>query len=365
MRASHSLKILLGLAVAAGPVAATNPTHYGPPSNVDGVCQSDESDRYFNQCGSDGQTCYLCSASCSDASDCPTDKPDGTTASPICSSDGQCMLSCSSDDQCEPGAWCWIPSGDTTGYCTYTLEKDCYYIESVEGSWVSISSSSSSQTVSYAVGMTTVATDIEASSWGTALATAIEDGFTVEVPSGSYSVTGSTASSLSTTYSSVVSTTPATTSSSSFGSGVLWQWTFDFTLGCGTATATGQDLVLTPNVINAPCCLPGMFVDIEDPFSQCVDGTPTMCDRSDIAATTSGPSGSSVDESAGAVAAGVVSAIVIVGALIAIPLIIKSRAKAKMQTPVVQASWATTTVAVTTDLPQAEIVGGSDYRLSN
>jgi len=87
--------------------------HYEKPP-----CQSDEVDAQIQ--GIDGDACV---PKCDSTGTCPTDKPAGTLAKPMCalqdqSGDKYCALVCLADFMCPKGSKCGKPSG-LTGICVY------------------------------------------------------------------------------------------------------------------------------------------------------------------------------------------------------------------------------------------------------
>merc|ERR1719449_435880 len=107
------LLALLGLG------SATNPTHYGDPKQG---CESDE--MAVRVSGLQGT---FCSPKCSGMGQCPSDLPDGDSATPSCAlkssttSDRFCALMCESDSDCGTGS-CEHISG--MGLCTYAATED-------------------------------------------------------------------------------------------------------------------------------------------------------------------------------------------------------------------------------------------------
>lgn len=250
-----------------------NPTHYGPPSVVGGQCKSDERD-YGSHCQPN--------LFCKEDSDCPTDVPPTATGTPRCHPGISppapwnewpfCYLPAGPNGECPLGAYAF-----NDVFCFYSREKDCYYIESVSGSWVSISSSSGDQSVTYQEGITRSHTVSDSSTWGASVTVTASAGFDFFGAETSISVAGTVSNSVSHAYSSTFSMSSTTTHSYQFKAGVVWQWKFAVKAGCGTSTASGHDLALTTNLINPPCCLPGMFADPTNPTGACAPGTPSMC----------------------------------------------------------------------------------------
>merc|ERR1719265_3058325 len=102
------------------PPSPPSPT---PPSPSSGhyekpPCASDEMDAQIQ--GVDGEACV---PKCDASGSCPTDKPTGTLAKPMCalqdqSGDKYCALVCVADFMCPSGAKCGKPSG-AVGICVY------------------------------------------------------------------------------------------------------------------------------------------------------------------------------------------------------------------------------------------------------
>jgi len=265
-----------------------NPTHYGPPWQVNGNCLNDESVYHYdstspglpkNACGLGADACVFCSASCQQDSDCPQDTP------PINKYPGQssivcnpvCILQCDTDDECPAGSFCLINQQYSNRNCVYRRSKDCYYIAAVTGTWVSISSSPGNQHVTYQEGTTHSQTGIVSSTWGASATTSASAGFSAFGIDGSASVSGTVSSSISASYSATFSKSETTTYSYDFGPGVVWLWKFTIKTSCESAVSSGHDLELTPNALYPPCCLPGMFTDITKPNGGCLNGTPNLC----------------------------------------------------------------------------------------
>lgn len=265
-------------------INAENPTHYGPTSPVDGQCKADEKELILETpigCGTDDIkiACLQCSKPCKTVSDCPMDLPPSTSATPSCwGSPLSCVLKCSSDDDCPLGAKCVEYQGyKNDKHCAFQQASDCYWIGNIDGSWVSISSSSGQQTVRYEEGVTHVHSIRDSSSWGTTVTASTKAGFSAFGSYGSVSVTGTVSANVSHSYSDTFTMSEKKTYTYNFGPGVVWQWKFNVHNGCGKAVASGHDLALTPNALAPPCCLPGMFLDIRNPVGGCLASTPRIC----------------------------------------------------------------------------------------
>jgi len=100
---------------APSPTPTPGAPHYEKPP-----CQDDEVQASITGTGG-----AACAPVCEDNT-CPTDVPDGVTASPSCVLSDQsgnkfCALLCQSDDECyaDGGANCAVPQGAPTGVCVY------------------------------------------------------------------------------------------------------------------------------------------------------------------------------------------------------------------------------------------------------
>ena len=270
-------------------VGDENPTHYGPPSNIGGTCKSDEWDLNWGVQPGGPDEVYICKGGpdlgCQQDSDCPTDVPPSTGATPACrtyqitsGNVNLCELSCKADKDCPLGSFCFSPYPDGQYLqCAYRQSTDCYYIANVRGSWVSVGSSSGKQSVSVQEGVTRSHEVSDSSAWGGSVTTSVSAGFKFFGADSSVSVSGTASHDISHSYSSTFSKTTTTTYTYDFDAGVVWQWQFNVADGCGPTLASGHDYALTLNKANPPCCLPGFFMDPKTPHGDCVEGTANIC----------------------------------------------------------------------------------------
>ncbi len=61
------------------------------------------------------------------------------------------------------------------------------------------------------------------------------------------------------------------------GAGVIWQFEYKIRHLFGTNTIGTRNIVLTNNVDERPCCLPGTFLDHSKPHGPCLPGYPCAC----------------------------------------------------------------------------------------
>lgn len=262
----------------------TNPTDYGPSPATDscrpGECWYDNSIY-----GLTYWVCGGCKGGCDSTSDCSTNVPDGANANDVqCGVlngySGVCHLTCTQNSDCgNSGDLCIRDtSSDSAGVCgAFTNTDKCYYVELVNGQWVQIQSSSSEQEVSFQEGVTRTYGVESSSTWGSKVTASVSAKFGVFGIGGSASVTGEISQQFSEQYSSTFAMSSTQTHTFKYGPGVVWQWQFAIQDGCGSATASASDLVLTGGAFAPPCCLPGYSKNISDPTGPCAAG-PNLCD---------------------------------------------------------------------------------------
>lgn len=245
-----------------------NPTHYGPCD----ACQSDEGCYTAKWQGLRSSACIAQEAFKCNSTSCPTDKPSEAQGDPFCAGDG-CYIKCKEDSDCGSGATC----AREVGECWYFSAVDrCYYIEATQGKWEQIQSSSSNQTVQFEEGITRGYTVQSSTTWGAQATASVSSGFKFFGLKESIDVTGEISTSVSQQYSSTFSMSTTVTHGFAFGPGVVWQWQFTISDGCGATTGSGHDLTLTSGAFAPPCCLPGYFEDITKPHGACHSG-PNIC----------------------------------------------------------------------------------------
>lgn len=108
------------------PTPSPGAPHYEKPP-----CQAGEAQASVT--GADGATC---APPCDASGSCPTDVPDGVTASPQCALHDQsgnqyCALICSSDGECDQagGASCAHPTAGQPGLCVYPTSSGNYQLD--------------------------------------------------------------------------------------------------------------------------------------------------------------------------------------------------------------------------------------------
>merc|ERR1711988_68600 len=166
-----------------------------------------------------------------------------------------------------------------TGPNQLVCSLDCSDVKSVEGKWNRLQSSNGdSQQVTITVGTTTTNSNTDSTSYGNNLESSVKAGFSFGGAQASVEVKGSVSQSMSHAYSDTFSQTTTKEQTFTFTAGTVWQWEFDATgqWSCGDGTSKSSSLMLTPNH-NAPCCLPGYFLNDQDPTGGCMEGSPRQC----------------------------------------------------------------------------------------
>jgi hypothetical protein len=160
-----------------------------------------------------------------------------------------------------------------------------------QGSWVPINGiyNGNQQKVTYTVGTTTTDSQSVTSTdaWKKSITGTASVGFSFLGASAevSISVTGEFSESQASSVSQAVAQSESQTFEADFNQGQVWQFVYDAADVCDTAgfTINVEELVLTNGQYDPPCCLPGYFVDDNNPHGPCVaiNGIASPCTCSD------------------------------------------------------------------------------------
>lgn len=153
-------------------------------------------------------------------------------------------------------------------------------IETVTGAWEYKASVNGGYTLSVTQGTIHDTAISNSKEWGMEVGGSVEQGYKIPlVGSGSISVESKYSSSQSQSYSESFQSSKETTTTLSFSTGgVLWAWVFTTVDPCGSSK-TMQDYVMTRNMYETPCCLPGWAQDTYTQFGVCAGGSPNLCDE--------------------------------------------------------------------------------------
>jgi hypothetical protein len=156
-----------------------------------------------------------------------------------------------------------------------------------QGSWVAINGiyNGNKQQVSYTVGTTTTdsKTVTSTDAWKKSITGTASAGFTFMGVSASVKVsaTGEFSGSQASSVGQAVTQSESQTFQAEFNQGQVWQFVFDAADVCDVTgfSINVQELALTKGKYDYPCCLPGYFVDDNNPHGPCVtiNGIPSPC----------------------------------------------------------------------------------------
>jgi hypothetical protein len=156
-----------------------------------------------------------------------------------------------------------------------------------QGSWVAINGiyNGNKQTVSYTVGTTTTdsKTVTSTDAWKKSITGTASAGFSFMGASASVKVsaTGEFSGSQASSVGQAVTQSESQTFEADFNQGQVWQFVFDAADVCDVTgfSINVKELALTKGKYDYPCCLPGYFVDDNNPHGPCVaiNGIPSPC----------------------------------------------------------------------------------------
>jgi len=202
----------------------------------------------------------MCLPKCSSSDTSCPGKPSDVTAQPKClllGSVGWCLLSCTSDSQCDVGnSMRCVGKENGAGSCAYDLN---YYVKSVSGRWKHISYSSGSQSVSIAVGTTHSYTVADTQKWAISASAKTGLGFTFLDTAGLKGPEVSVQASYEYTqqHTDMFSETTTVTKTYQFPAGTVWQYELVIENLGGSTTIRPTDFAQTDGDFDNPCCLPG------------------------------------------------------------------------------------------------------------
>jgi hypothetical protein len=193
-----------------------------------------------------------------------------------------------------------VSNGGQYGYCDASegvfQPKSSDVVVAIEGSWVSIGSSSNSGSFETTSGTVLASTVSSTSSYSSSITRTMEEGYSFWVSVGiagyagyaSKKVGRTTSRTTAQTYSRSFTEFETETMTFDFDAGVVWQWQFSITDGCGkVSTVKTRDVVQTASQGRRPCCMPGYFLDPAAPHGDCegdLDGEVTnFCGTQDSA----------------------------------------------------------------------------------
>jgi len=150
----------------------------------------------------------------------------------------------------------------------FVIGPNCLDIEDRVGEWKPVGSTNGVQSYSYYHGTTNSWATETSETFGETSTTEFSRSFATRRTNSSKTVTGETSHFVASSASSEFSTTESYERTFQFhDAGVVWQWDFESEGICGHSTTKTDNLMLTANGAEEPCCLPGAFRDFNNPHS--------------------------------------------------------------------------------------------------
>mmetsp|Transcript_23163 Transcript_23163/g.66811 ORF Transcript_23163/g.66811 Transcript_23163/m.66811 type:complete len:185 (+) Transcript_23163:382-936(+) len=137
------------------------------------------------------------------------------------------------------------------------------------GKWVNIQSSPGGSSFKVSIGIQRGYNVENTNEWATKATIEAQQGFKFLGYDGHVTVTGESAYTTTSGYTSTFQETVTTEKYFDFPAGVVWQWQFEITDVCGSTTAMNEDFAVTEGLYAPPCCLPGYAMDIKNSSGAC------------------------------------------------------------------------------------------------
>jgi len=161
-------------------------------------------------------------------------------------------------------------------------QSNCEDIKNVKGYWINppkLGCPNGPIDITYDWGTKRSYSVTNSEKWGESVTTSVESGFEFEgVGSAKVQVSGSVSHETAKDMTSAFETTESESCSVKFDKGgCVWQFVFETTDSCGTSYTYGCGLILTPDKVEAPCCLPGYNAD--PTYQTCLDEQYNVCQQ--------------------------------------------------------------------------------------
>lgn len=148
--------------------------------------------------------------------------------------------------------------------------NDCTAIDKKVGQWVQVGSSPGTQSYEFDYGVERSYTVQKTQTWGRSTTVSVTVGFSFAGFSASTTVSHEWSYQFSIQHSSTFSMSEMEKYTTTVGKGVIWQFQMGITDNCGTSGIHMKDVQVTPDAHSPPCCLPGYFKNISEPWGDCV-----------------------------------------------------------------------------------------------
>lgn len=147
--------------------------------------------------------------------------------------------------------------------------KECNISVAV-GSWLMMNYEGIQRSWSWTHGVQHSYTEGNTETWGESMTQTVNAGFEFGPFSGGASVSSESSHSIANEYSTTFTMTEEETYTMTADPGALWMWQFRVTDSCGTSFVNTTTYVLTNNVAEEPCCLPGYAASPTQQHGPCV-----------------------------------------------------------------------------------------------
>jgi hypothetical protein len=163
----------------------------------------------------------------------------------------------------------------TTTNCSHDVPAlvaflGCTPVSSVNATWVMKEVVGIAKDVSYTYGVSHAYAKENTAVWARSATTQVSSGFSFYGFGIKFEVTGTTSSGIAQSTSQTFEEYSATTVTTHYQPGVVWQFQFNSTDHCGLTSIFTDQLTQTNNLASPPCCLPGYFQDPRNATGPCV-----------------------------------------------------------------------------------------------
>jgi hypothetical protein len=161
-----------------------------------------------------------------------------------------------------------------SGNHLFTAINECTAVFEKTSHWVQVGSSPGSQELQFSYGVDRSYTVTQVGAWSESTAQSVTAGFSYNGFKITATVSHNTSKQYTISHSSTFSTSQLETYTTTLAAGVVWQFQMSIQDNCGTSTVHMRDFQVTDSAAHSPCCLPGYFLDDNDPLGDCttVDG---------------------------------------------------------------------------------------------
>mmetsp|Transcript_33975 Transcript_33975/g.84688 ORF Transcript_33975/g.84688 Transcript_33975/m.84688 type:complete len:417 (+) Transcript_33975:58-1308(+) len=151
----------------------------------------------------------------------------------------------------------------------------CHFV-SARGYWKFLENIGIKRSTTYIWGTAKTDETTRSSEWASEITAAVHAGFSFGLVGG-VEVSGAQASAGAAGFASAVTTTDQEEHTVEYAVGTVWQFVYDVVDHCGATSVKIKMAVLTANLEEPPCCLPGRFAINEQWHGPCLHSSPCLC----------------------------------------------------------------------------------------